>query len=189
MTCRCEYECAYVCLSGVLQCWICFIKETLNQHSEGCQDLSGKMDNRNIHWNLVFVCVHNLCICMCVPTHIICHINRFVHQCTGTGTLFLSVSVAANSGWKKTEILIKKKKTSLSVMTYFHSSNLAWKAAGRAVRPLIKLAFRRSSVAAKEVDSSVRPVSLTLPLTLKIRVELKAGRGNWKGSYYHLREG
>lgn len=31
-------------------------------------------------------------------------------------------------------------------MTYFHPSNPAWKAAGRAARPLIKLAFWRSSV-------------------------------------------
>lgn len=78
-----------------------------------------------------------------LPTHIICHINRFVHQCTGTGSFLLSVSVAANSGWKKIGIFNKK---SLSVMTYFHPSNLAWKVAGRAVRPLIKLASWRSSV-------------------------------------------
>lgn len=57
----------YVCLSWTWQCWICFIKETLNQHSEGRQDLSGKMDNRNILWNRLFVCVHSLCICMCCP--------------------------------------------------------------------------------------------------------------------------
>lgn len=35
-------------------------------------------------------------------------------------------------------------------MTYFHPSNLAWKAAGRAVRPLIKNDSQRSSVAGKE---------------------------------------
>lgn len=38
-------------------------------------------------------------------------------------------------------------------MTYFHPSNLAWKAAGRVVRPLIKNDSQRSSVAGKEVEA------------------------------------
>lgn len=67
-------------------------------------------------------------------------------------------------------------KKSFSVMTYFHPSNLAWKAAGRAARTLIKVVSQRSSVAGKEVDPSVRLVTLTPSLTLKIRVEQKAGR-------------
>lgn len=127
-----------------------------------------------------------LCVCVCVCAcmsmvcayarvccpHIIHNINRFVHQCTGTGSFSRSLNVAANSGWKKNWDFNKK---SLSVMTYFHPSNLAWKAAGRAAGPLIKLASQRSSVAGKEVDSSVRLVSLIQSLTLKIREELKAG--------------
>lgn len=138
----------YVCVRGIQQSWICFIKETLNQLGEGRQDLSGKMDNRNILWKRLFVCV---CARVCLrpqivhmyllPTHIICHINRFVHQCTGTGSLFLSVSIAANSGWKKIGMLIINPS---QLWPTFTQVILPEKLV-RAVRPLIKLASQRSS--------------------------------------------
>lgn len=76
-----------------------------------------------------------------LPTHIICHINRFVHQCTGIGSLFLSVSIAANSGWKKIRMLIINPS---QLWPTFTQVILPEKLV-RAARPLIKLASWRSS--------------------------------------------
>lgn len=76
----------YCCLWECVQCWI--------------------WRSTEIYWKTC-VWLYSLCICVLLPAPTNCHINRFVHQCIGTGSFSLLLNVAATVGGRKLGFLIR----------------------------------------------------------------------------------